>query len=485
MRKGLRLTLCGELVKTFKSPKRAIGPLNAEHAARLVSGAADIAFVVDRKGTIRDVSCDDQALAEVALKEWIGKPWVDTVTVESREKIEALLADAAADKPQRWRQVNHPVPGGGQDLAVRYYTVQIGDDGRILAIGRDLRAVAELQQRLVRAEQRMEREYTDLRAAEARYRVLFQLASEAVLVVDADTMRIIEANPFAVAMLANGSRRMIGRQLSDLVELRDHRALDALVANVRGSPGAEETEVRLAHSSFRVRIAASLFRQDSRAFVLVRMSSASDATAAGSERSTRSLAVDVMQHLPDGVVIVDEKRRILSANAAFLELVELGGEDQARGQPLSRWVGRLDVDLDILFANLREHGSVRRYLTSVRSEFGGDSDVEISGVSVPDGAIPCAGFSIRRMPRESFSLDGHRRTTPLSIEQMTELVGRVPLKDLVRETTDIIERMCIEAALELTGDNRASAAEMLGLSRQSLYVKLRRFGLGELDSEVV
>ena len=53
------------------------------------------------------------------------------------------------------------------------------------------------------------------------------------------------------------------------------------------------------------------------------------------------------------------------------------------------------------------------------------------------------------------------------------------LKELVRETTDVIERLCIEAALELTGDNRASAAEMLGLSRQSLYSKLRRFGLGD------
>ena len=30
----------------------------------------------------------------------------------------------------------------------------------------------------------------------------------------------------------------------------------------------------------------------------------------------------------------------------------------------------------------------------------------------------------------------------------------------------------------LAGNNRASAAEMLGLSRQSLYVKLRRYGIG-------
>ena len=55
----------------------------------------------------------------------------------------------------------------------------------------------------------------------------------------------------------------------------------------------------------------------------------------------------------------------------------------------------------------------------------------------------------------------------------------MPLKDLVRETTDVIEKLCIEAALDLTGDNRASAAEVLGLSRQSLYVKLRRYGLAE------
>jgi len=41
-------------------------------------------------------------------------------------------------------------------------------------------------------------------------------------------------------------------------------------------------------------------------------------------------------------------------------------------------------------------------------------------------------------------------------------------------------RAAMVAALELTGDNRASAAELLGLSRQSLYVKLRRYGLGDL-----
>jgi DNA-binding NtrC family response regulator len=64
-----------------------------------------------------------------------------------------------------------------------------------------------------------------------------------------------------------------------------------------------------------------------------------------------------------------------------------------------------------------------------------------------------------------------------TLSDIAQLVGRRPIKDIVGEAVDTIERMCIESALQLTHDNRASAAEMLGLSRQSLYVKLRRFGM--------
>jgi DNA-binding NtrC family response regulator len=55
------------------------------------------------------------------------------------------------------------------------------------------------------------------------------------------------------------------------------------------------------------------------------------------------------------------------------------------------------------------------------------------------------------------------------------------MKEIVRESTDLIERLCIEAALTLTSNNRASAADLLGLSRQSLYSKLHRYGLGSLE----
>jgi transcriptional regulator PpsR len=114
-------------------------------------------------------------------------------------------------------------------------------------------------------------------------------------------------------------------------------------------------------------------------------------------------------------------------------------------------------------------------------------DVEVSAVSVTSGRDRAFGFVIRDVGRRlgggSLQAANAERPQPRTVEQLTELVGRVPLKDLVGETTDIIERLCIEAALELTQDNRAAAAEMLGLSRQSLYVKLRRHGLGDLPAD--
>jgi DNA-binding NtrC family response regulator len=109
-------------------------------------------------------------------------------------------------------------------------------------------------------------------------------------------------------------------------------------------------------------------------------------------------------------------------------------------------------------------------------------DVDLSAGTVLNGGEPSYGFAIRGINRRVAAPAAAPRAFPKSLEQIIELIGRVSLKDLVREATDVIERLSIEAALTMTGDNRASAAEVLGVSRQSLYVKMRRHGLLEADA---
>jgi transcriptional regulator PpsR len=186
---------------------------------------------------------------------------------------------------------------------------------------------------------------------------------------------------------------------------------------------------------------------------------------------------DVIERMPDGFVVVDGSQRILEANAAFLAMVELVSADRLKGAPLEDWLGRPGLDAALLLANLREHGALRDFATVVRGQFGAVEQVEVTGVSVSHGGAQRFGLMVRPARRRSALATTAAGPLFRSVEQLTELVGRVPLKDLVRETTDIVERLCIEAALRLTEDNRASAAQILGVSRQSLYSKLHRYGL--------
>jgi transcriptional regulator PpsR len=190
-----------------------------------------------------------------------------------------------------------------------------------------------------------------------------------------------------------------------------------------------------------------------------------------------------LEHSVDAFVVTDLDGRLIASNRAFLDLVQVPSEAQVRGEPLDRWVGRSRVDFSVLMANLRQHGSIRLFATTLASEHGTATEVEISGVSIPVADPPCMGFNIRNVGRRVQSEPEAGGELPISVEQLTELVGRVPLKDLVRDATDLVEKLCIEAALQLTQNNRASAAEVLGVSRQSLYVKLRRYGLSDSSAD--
>lgn len=471
--------LAPEGLRQFKAPQTSLGDVDAASAARLIAAASDLALVVNRDGIIEDVAVGSRELEAEDCERWLGRRWVETVTPESREKIEALLRNAGSDQNRLWRQVNHPLPSG-PDLPILYSAVDVGHSGRIVAVGRDLRGVASLQRKLVDAQAAMEREYAHLRSAETRYRLLFQIASEAVLVVDAATRRVSEANPAAVELVAAGGP-ITSRPLAQLFAPESAGALEDLLTAARSAGRSDENRLRLADGREAL-ASASVFRQDRVTHFLVRL--APPTGASGALAAARRRVLRVVERLPDAIVVTDSDRRILSANAAFIDLVQLATEEQARGEPLERWLGRSSVDCNVLTASVREHGSVKRFGTVVQGEYGLSEDVEVSAVLAPEGEEACYGFAIRPTgPRPAATIRSGAPELPHSVAQMRELVGRVSLKELVRETTDVIEKLCIEAALDLTGDNRASAAEMLGLSRQSFYAKLRRHGLGDLDHD--
>jgi transcriptional regulator PpsR len=476
MQEGRRSTEMGR----FESPEKFFQHLDAHVAADLIAASADVALVMDEAGVIRDMAFGSEELLGHGYQQWLGKPWSDTVTVESRPKVQDLLREAGSGQKTRWRHINHPSTDGA-DLPLSYAVVpmQPGSGqaaGLTVAFGRDLRANVSLQQRLVSAQLSMERDYWRLRHVETRYRLLFQLASEAVLIIEAGSGKLEEANPAAHQLLGDGLTRL-GWLLSDHLEPRSGTAFTTLCDQVRSSGRPEVLRARLTDGTD-VTIAVSLFRQEGSIHFMIRMGT----PAAGpqeAQSSGKQMLLRIMEAAPDAQVVTDPSGRVLSVNHAFLDLVQLPREELVRNESLEKWLGRTGVDMNVLISNLRQSGAVRLFATTLRGEHGASTQVEISAVAVTEGDLPCLGFTIRDVSRRLSNDPRASRDLPRSPAQMTELVGRVPLRDIVRETTDLIEQLCIEAALELTHDNRASAAEMLGLSRQSLYVKLRRFGIGD------
>lgn len=95
--------------------------------------------------------------------------------------------------------------------------MRLGGDAGLIAIGRSLQAVTELQTRLVEAQQTMERDYWKLREVETRYRLLFGSSSDAVILLRVNGLAIQDINPAASRALGGttaGRRPLVGKDFS-------------------------------------------------------------------------------------------------------------------------------------------------------------------------------------------------------------------------------------------------------------------------------
>ncbi|MEN9508736.1 MAG: hypothetical protein RLZZ621_1299 [Gemmatimonadota bacterium] len=468
-------------VKRARATDPALGALDPSLAASLLASAGDLAVVLDADGVVHQVlvSGDSTPLSEASTL-WPGRYWPDTATSETRSKMETLTKEATLHGVSKRRQVNHHI-GDASDVPISYVAMRLGKGGHIVAVGRDMRQVAALQQRLVESQQAMERDYWRLRHVETRYRLLFQLANDGILVLDASNMKVLDANQAAAHIFDEPVDRLIGRTFPFGVEPGAVRTVEELIATARSAGRAGDITITMSDGRDH-HVSASCFRQESATLLLLRVSPA-DSGGGNRAPGSSTRLLDLLERSPDAIVVTDLDGSILSANHAFLDMAEMASEDQVRGTSLSAYIGRPGADFPVFISMLRKHAAVRLMATSARGSLGLQSEVEVSAVWSPEGDRPCIAFTIRDIGRRLASGPQGARDLTRAVEELTGLVGRVSLRDLVRDTIDLVERHFIEAALELTNDNRTSAAEVLGVSRQSLYVKLRRHRLVSPDGE--
>jgi transcriptional regulator PpsR len=407
------------------------------------------------------------------VKTWLGRPWIETVADSGVEKARRSLDDARLGGLSAYRQILQRFPSG-LELPIEYTTVRLGDGVGLIVIGRNLQASSELQSRLIAAQQAMERDYWKLREVETRYRLLFDASNEAVLVLGSDDLQVAEANPAAIRALG------LTRGWDFLSELapRERESFRAMLARVRESGRAPGGVFHLGAQQTPWILRASLMSDEETPAYMLQLAPVSQRTAMGPSGVLEPRSI--LQYVPDGFVVIDRDGVVQSANQAFLELVQNPVESAVTGRGLDRWMRRPGADCAALLDELRRHGRVRDFAMTIQGEQGRKTGVEVSAGGDASGNSHFIGVVLREVGARAAAI-ASAGDQPLLPPLAS--AGKTPLKILVQAAIEVVERHYVESALQITDGNRTAAAERLGLSRQSLYAKLNRYGI-ESGSDV-
>ena len=435
-----------------------------ELARTMVSLGGDIALVIDDRGVVQRV--DQRASTPLArdAHTWIGHHWTDTVTIESKPKVERLMAEASTTCATRKREVNHPASDGAT-IPVAYTAMRLGERGPILAVGRDLGISAALQQKFMGAQKEMERNYAHARQAEARYRLLFQVATDAVIVVDGSTLNIIEANQSAAELFDLSLSHVVGKNATFGFERSSRDIVAQALSSALQSGQSTETRAQLMGRVGSTSVTATPFRVIDAQQLLVRIRTTEQLGSPSHLGTTLARLVDSAS---DGVAVTDVDGGVLVANPAFLKLVQASTEASVRGRPLSDWLSLPNEPFAELLARVGREGMTGYMASSVLPLDAIVKPVEVAATLLSEIDPPCIGFSIRLTPSPSGDVAVTVEPMQAAVQVLCDQVGSAALPELMRRASDMLQRNFIRMAMERAGADLNKAATMLGINRQQL-----------------
>lgn len=455
--------------------------IEPEFLRSIVAAASDIALVISRDCLVQSVLINSNDTSYGNLDHWEGRRIQQFLTPESVPKFEGAVARfVEGEESMRPVELNHS-DNAVWEFPIRYTFHMIGTDGQILLLGRDLRLIAETQQHLVQAQMALERGYEARREFDSRYRLLLATTRDAIVFVSVGTGRIKDINDPAASLLGASRDDLTGATFAQ--EFKDKRSgefVESLV-NLAISESVSDLEVQTRRSRKRVTLTPTVFRAGGERVLICRLDPDEDARVVDDQLIQNLSALYYSG--ADAVVFSDAKGIIAAANDSFLNMADAAHMSDVKGRSLGDFLARGQIDLNVLIENAQRTGNMRMYATQLVNDYGGKVAIEISTTWLNDRSSPAIAFVLRDVSRVDAVRKPAASADENSQHSVMELVGSASLKEIVAETTDVVEKMCIETAVTLTRNNRVAAAEMLGLSRQSLYVKLRKYGLINKDGE--
>lgn len=429
-----------------------IAPLAPQLAEVCTLVASDIALVIGADGVIRNVSVRPSGMP-IDPAGWVGRHFSDLVTDSNRTKVDLLIEEVLRDGLSRRREINHR-SGTGSDIPVNYAAIRLGDTDTVLVAGRDLSAVSAIQQRFLERQQAMERDFWQLRNRESRYRTLFQVATDAVMVVSADEFRILEANAAGAELFEIPVESLQGSDVAVVFQRPFRAAVHELLITARASAQPAEIRVPLAHRRRHVALSATPYRSPDGLQLLVRARSLD----AGIDSAGHQQMLDFVERMVDAVAVTDSALRVLMANRALVAMSGARDEQEIEGRTLPELLGVSREALAPVLETLRGSGIADQRLTigGIRYRF--------TAALLEDADQEHLGFMVRRLGTPPGGVaSGEMETLTRRLAGLGSELGVSDLRSLVHSFSTLVEGYLVRHALERCDQDAAKTAKLLGV----------------------
>jgi transcriptional regulator PpsR len=332
-----------------------------------------------------------------------------------------------------------------------------------------------MQQQLVEAQIALENDYDARREHEIRLKVLMESSDVATVFIALKSGVISSCNSAAEVLLGRSRKELMDAPFA--TEFEDEGVTSLIDRMVTAASDVSITAVlaNSARGGRSYRLNPTLFRGATSQMLLCKMEPEDSSLGTMDQLATH--LVSFFHTGVDPIVFVNMSGQILSANEAFVSVANVTHAQTLSGRSMSDFFSRGSVDLNVILESARRNGKMRLYSTKILNEHGDERPVEISTTQIRTEREPICVLVMRNARRVEGISTPTSQMSEEEVNSVVELIGSQSLKDVVARSTDVVEKMCIETAIRMTSNNRVAAAEMLGLSRQSLYVKLRKYNL--------
>ena len=456
----------------------SIPVIEPEDLGIVLATSSDIAVLLNSDTKISSILVNKAEKSYGNLDHWIGRKITDFLTTESIPKIKSAIDKLENGETVLYGlELNH-VDNAYWQFPIKYNIHRLGKDGQIILLGRDLQTISENQQRFVKAQIASEESIEEKRELEAHFKVLLTKTTDALAFINAKSGEIIFSNPAFQELFFNDDFKDEKTEMESFIAGNSERKgfMEKLSIAAHGSYDISE-ELETTSGEVIFSITPNVYRAAGRQIIICQFFPKTIRKQGEKELTENLLAT--FHNSSDAIIFTDIKGSIQYTNERFLDLTNTSHKNEVIAQNLSDFLGRGEIDLAIMLENVMKSGAVKIYSTHLKSSFGTKIDIEASVSRNNSDANGLIAFIVREVLSPSGREEASKVYSRLEHSQdevaAKELVGSATLKEIVTDTTDVIEKICIEAALGITNNNRAAAADLLGLSRQSLYVKLSKF----------